>query len=69
MKSKMNKKEFLQKCTWEGGSLWEGFEYGLTPDDLDDSDKNLEKNSWPNSWPKPKNILDRWILGKLHDLI
>jgi hypothetical protein len=30
--------EFLDKCAWEGGGIIEGLIYGLTADDLDDSD-------------------------------
>ncbi len=36
-------KDFLDKCEWEGGNLYEGFEYGLTPQDLDDSNEDFKK--------------------------
>lgn len=39
--------EFAWKCEWEGGGLTAGFEYGLMPDDLDDSD--LEFNRLVNA--------------------
>ncbi len=32
-------------------------------------DVSLEKDAWPKSYPKSKNILDRWILDKLSELV
>lgn len=34
--------EFCSKCEWEG-SLWEGFEWGLSHEDLDDSDPEFRE--------------------------
>lgn len=35
--------EFYQKCDYEGGLLEAVFGYGLTADDLDDSDPGLKQ--------------------------
>lgn len=40
---KMNKKEFIEKCIWEGGRLYHGLVYGLRHDDLDDSDPEFKQ--------------------------
>lgn len=37
-REKMTPRRFVKKCQDEGGSLFEGFSYGLRVDDLDDSD-------------------------------
>lgn len=39
----MTPKEFIRKCEWEGGALYEGFQYGLRLRDLDDSDPKFNK--------------------------
>lgn len=43
VKETMNPRNFFTKCEWEGGGLFEGFDYGLTPDDLDNSDPELKE--------------------------
>jgi hypothetical protein len=35
---KMSKREFVEKCEWEGGGLVSGFEYGIGANYLDDKD-------------------------------
>lgn len=40
---KMTKKQFIQKCAWEGGSLTNGFDYGLRSTHLDDKDKKFKE--------------------------
>ena len=38
----MTPHEFLDKCQWEGGRLFIGFEYGLRAKDLDDSNPEFK---------------------------
>lgn len=38
----MSPKEFLEKCECEGGGIHNGFDYGLTPSDLDDTHKEFK---------------------------
>jgi hypothetical protein len=40
---RMTPREFMDKCVWEGGDLISGFEYGLGPVDLDNSDPEFKK--------------------------
>jgi hypothetical protein len=39
----MSPEEFMQRCVWEGGSLADGFEYGLDWKDLDSSDLKFKE--------------------------
>lgn len=38
----MSKKEFIERCVYEGGDLQSGFEYGLSFSDLDDDDPGFK---------------------------
>lgn len=42
-KREMTPKQFLEKCECEGGGIHNGFEYGLTPLDLDDSHEEFKE--------------------------
>jgi hypothetical protein len=60
---RMTPKEFVRKCEWEGGGLFEGFSYGLDSEDIDDSDPKFVKlvERFEKHWIKADKAHDAFI--------
>lgn len=43
MQKKMSPVRFLEKCEYQGGSLFHGYEYGLRSKDVDNSNPEFKK--------------------------
>ena len=68
MKDKMGAEDFLAKVEWEGGIL-EAIEYGLSAEQLEDSDSALGK-AWKeieiaySSMEKPMRFIESLLEGE-----